>query len=322
MRGYVVSFAVGQVLAVALILLVLGYLSLRGSLPAPQIANSQCIDEKLRAMRLNRPVEPNLLVTGSSVAWRHFNGKAAQQAQPGIRPYNAGFCQANLRQTRAASLWLVDRLPSVRDVLLIVSPRDFEGCSAGPATQFDLADADQYVFGDAAAPLYYFRYFDPAAFLRNASGIARARTDVTVNGTMVMSQTGDGPSALPWRGLHYARITPEPGCFAALRSLATALGARGVRLHVTITPMHPEWKARYGGKAYPSDLERRIGGALQGTAARYHAEPMRPDPASFYDAMHLRWDATPAYTQSLVDRIRSAGGRQTASSKASATPLL
>lgn len=307
MRRYVAALAVGHVLAVAVILLVLSYLSLSGSLPAPLIANSQCIDEKLRAMRLNPPRAPNLLVVGSSVAWRHFNGEEAQRLHPQLRPYNAGFCHANIRQTEASALWLVDRFPTVRSVLLLASPKDFEGCESEPAAQFDFTDADRYVFEGAAPPLYYLRYFDPAAFLRNASTIAVARRDPAVAAPMVINSTGDGPSRLTWRGLHYAGIAPEQSCFQALRSLARELGLRGVRLHVTVTPMHPEWKATYGGKAYPAALERGIEQALEGANAEYHPQPMEPKQANFYDAMHLNWDATPAYTAELLSSMKLFG---------------
>jgi hypothetical protein len=303
MRSYLGWMAGGGALAVLVILVLLAFLSVRGTLPAPQIANSQCIDEKLRAMRINPPSDPNLLVIGSSVAWRHFNGAAAQGIDPAIRPYNAGFCQANLRQTQSATQWLLDRFPGVRRVVLIASPRDFEGCANTPATQFDIADADRYVFAKAAAPLYYFKYFDPAAFLRNARGIGDARVDATGFDAMVVNSTGDGPSSPPWRGLHYGPVYPEKSCFAALRKLAKALDRRRVRLEVTITPMHPQWKARYGGGTYPGVLERNIRQALHGTQGHYHPQPLQPPAGSFYDAMHMRWEATDAYTAGLLRAI-------------------
>lgn len=305
MRAYLACMAGGTAVAILAVLAVLGVLSAQDTLPAPQIANSQCIDEKLRAMRINPPSDPNLLVVGSSVAWRHFNGAVAQTVAPGIRPYNAGFCQANLKQTQGATQWLLDRLPSVRQVVLIASPRDFEGCAAAPDTQFDIDDADRYTFGKAAAALYYFKYFDLGAFLRNASGIGHARKDHRLFDAMVVNPTGDGPSSPPWRGLHYGEVFPERSCFAALRRLALTLDRRHVRLDVTITPMHPQWKARYGGERYPERLERDIRIALAGTNARYHPQPLQPPADSFYDAMHIRWEATDAYTAGLLKVIGS-----------------
>lgn len=303
MRSYVVAIVVGVAGMLAVFGAALMVLSARDSLPAPQFANSQCVDEKLRAMRLQPPDRPELLVVGSSVAWRHFNGDAARALGAGVRTYNAGFCKANVRQTQRATEWLVERLPTVARVVFIASPMDFEGCAAGPQVQFDIADVDDYVFGHGFAGQYYLRYFDPAALARNAATIRHARADPNTFDSVVVSPLGDGPIAPPWRGLHYGPTAPETACFAALRDFAGAMSRRGVRLDITITPMHPDWKVRYGGDGYPGALEQRIAAALRGTDARYHAQPLQPDTGNFYDAMHLRWSATGAYTRALLQEI-------------------
>ena len=300
MRGYLGGLALGVLAACGLLLLTLQVLAGQEMLPAPQFANSQCVDEKLRAMRLNPPGDANLLVVGSSVAFRHFSGAAAHAIAPGIRPYNAGFCHANIRQTGSATRWLVGRLPEVRHVLLIASPFDFEGCAAGPAAQFPLADVDAYVFGhrDRFAP--YFRYFDPATLLRNAATIREVRTNPRLFDSVIVTPYGDGLSAPPWRGLHYDAARVEQSCVDDLAALAGWLERRGVRLEVTLTPVHPQWAARFAGRAPAAALEPRIKAALSATRAAYLAPPRQIGADSFYDAIHMHAAAADAYTRTLV----------------------
>lgn len=278
MRRYLGALAFGAFAAFGLLLLALAALAERRMLPAAQFANSQCVDEKLRAMQLNPPHDANLLVVGSSVAFRHFSGSAARAIAPGLRPYNAGFCHANIRQTGNTTRWLVGRLPQVRRVLLIASPFDFEGCAAGPAAQFAIADADAYVFGRQAGFWPYFRYFDPATLLRNAATIREVRSNPRLFDSMIVTAYGDGLSAPPW------------------------LGQRGVQLEVTLTPVHPAWAARFGGDG-AGGLEPRIRTALDGTGATYVASPRHMATSSFYDAIHMHAAAANAYTRILVRQM-------------------
>jgi len=303
MKRYLHAMLVGILVSLGLFLMALHALSLTHRLPAPQFANSQCVDEKLRAMRLNPPIRPNLLVVGSSVAWRHFSGAAATAFDPAVRPYNAAFCHANVQQTHAATEWLVGRLPDVRHVVLIASPVDFQGCLAEPVSQFDVEDVDRYVFRREPAVISYFKYFDPGTLARNSMTVQEARTRQKIFDSVVMTPTGDGPSAPPWRGLHYGAIEPESACFRSLGSLAAWLAERNIRFDITMTPMHPEWQARFGGASYAREFQRRITASVQDTPARLQPSPTVEDERNFYDAMHLRWQASHAFTRSLMNEM-------------------
>ncbi len=303
MRLYLASIAIGALLTLAVLVYALVGLSAAGALPPPQFANSLCMDEKLAGMRMAPPRDPDLLVVGSSVAWRHFNGSAAQAAAPGLRPYNAGFCGARLVQTEQVALWLTARLPSVRRVVLVASPFDFQGCTDHADARFDVDDADRFVFGGASPARFYARYFDPVTLIRNAASIRAARRDMHGPDPLVQDRFGDGPSEpVRSRGLFYDRGEPlDPSCFVSLHRLAVALAGQGRRLDVTITPLHPAWRARYDDPR----LAGAVAAALAGTGARFHPRIHTPASASFYDAIHIRWSATAGYTRALVQAIRA-----------------
>ena len=305
MQLYLLAMAAGALLTFGAMVAALLMLQGKDALPPPQFANSVCIDEKLRSMRAGMPADPNLLVVGSSVAWRHFNSPAAVAAAPDLRPLNAGFCGANMVQTRKVSAWLTARLPTVRHVLLIASPLDFERCTANAPSQFDIFDADDYVFRNASPARFYLRYFDPVTLVRNATTIRAARAGTNGFDPVVQNSYGDGPNQpARSRGLFYEGVNLDPACFAALRQTAGILQRKGVSLDVTVTPLAPEWVERYQGAAGAAAFARTIEQSLAGTGARFRPVDYRPGPDAFYDAIHIRWSATAGYTRSLLRETR------------------
>ena len=106
MRAYLGWMLLGLATPMALFVAILMLLYSRGALPPPQFSNSICVDQKLRWMRNRQPRDVDLLVLGSSVAWRHFNGVAAVAAYPKLHPLNAGFCGTKLNQTEQVADWL------------------------------------------------------------------------------------------------------------------------------------------------------------------------------------------------------------------------
>jgi len=298
---YLLALAMGGALMLAVLAGSLLVLKATDNLPPPQFSNSLCVDEKLQAMRHAPPVAPNFLVVGSSVAWRHFNGAVATAETPSLRPYNAGFCGARISETYEITQWLVGRLPSVRHVLLIASPLDFESCSKDDPTQFSIADTDHYVFGGASAPRYYARYFDPVTLLGNARTVRQSRADVAAMDPLVQDRYGDAPAEpTRSRGLFYGRVQPDPACFAALRAIATALDKRGIAFDMVMTPVHPEWDAKYGGPRFWGPFNQRIAASMAGTQGHLRHVAYRPATDAWYDAVHVRWSATPALTRAFL----------------------
>ncbi|MFG9976623.1 hypothetical protein ACG3QR_33220, partial [Pseudomonas aeruginosa] len=81
------------------------------------------------------------------------------------------FCGLHANQSTYVANWLLDREPSVRQVVMIVDPLDFAGCWKVPDAVFDRTHADQYVYQQASRWGYYMRYFSPRSLLRNAQTV-------------------------------------------------------------------------------------------------------------------------------------------------------
>ena len=310
---YVMSVALGAVLALGVLSAALAILDARGDLPPPPIANSLCIDEKLAFLREQRPRDPNLLVIGSSVAWRHFDGRVAFTQKPQIRAINAGFCGLNARQSVDVADWLLPHLPHVTRVLLIAAPQDFTQCAEVPPA-FDVEDAERYVFERMPEFGFYLRYFDPVSLVRNATEVAAKRSNRIPLDPLVFTPYGDGPlDTGASRELTYGAIgSLDPTCFTAVHQFAARMSETHREFTVVTTPLHPDWLARFDprGKLSAEYIES-LGRALSGTGAGSWNANHRAEfgPAAFTDAIHLRWSAAHTFTEHLMGELAGRGRR-------------
>ncbi len=281
-------------------------LSATGNLPPPALTNSLCIDEKFASMRRETPPAPNMLVVGSSVAWRHFDGDTMTHASPEAVPFNGGMCGRTINQTKYATEWLLHHFGTVREVLLIASPQDFNSCPASSTAFFDRHDVNDYVFVQRHQWLLYTRYFSLVSLVRNALSIAGKRSGADRVDPLVFDKYGSGPlGGVGVRGtLLYGKVAEaDPACLEALSQLAATLRQEGRRLMVASTPLHPEWKRLHDPNGeYIRRLNVAIKAALAQSGAEYWDGNSSPsvDAGDFFDAIHLRWAAVPEFTSDLV----------------------
>nr|WP_236614270.1 hypothetical protein [Stutzerimonas azotifigens] len=308
---YLLALGAGLFGALGAFCLFLGGLNATDNLPPPAFSNSLCVDEKLNFLRRHPVTDPDLLVIGSSVAWRHFDGAAIVHASPATRPLNGAFCGLHANQAVYVGNWLLDREPSIRRVVMIVDPQDFAGCWRVRDAVFDRRDADAYVYGQASPWWYYVRYFAPVSLVRNALSVKAQRAAQIEMDPLVFSRYGDGPlQTASSRGLYYGH--PEAldrSCFAALQSLATRLHGEGRELTVVSTPLHPEWKARHDPDGlFLADFDSRLLGSLKGTPAQYWNADREWNASTdaFVDAIHLRWSAARDFSVALAQQLYGA----------------
>jgi hypothetical protein len=280
-------------------------LSVSGNLAPPGFSNSLCVDEKLAYLRTRPTSQPNFLVIGSSVAWRHFDGETVSRLSPAVAPLNGGFCGLAANQSVYTANWLLSHYPSVKEVLLIAGPQDFEDCTKSRTNVFDSTDASDYVFNGASSWPYYIKYFSPAALLRNATTIAAQRSDRNAMDPLIFDHYGSGP--LYTKGRRdmeiYGKVgRMDPSCFDAVGNLARRLKEEGRRLMVASTPMNPEWKTANDPE---SRMQNAFNAAMRKALDAAEGEYWDGDAAkvvsqdAFYDAIHLHWSAVAPFSEAL-----------------------
>jgi hypothetical protein len=309
--SYIAAMAVGVVGSFGAILLIFWILQGLGRLPPPAIANNICIDEKLAYMRDSPIHSPNLLVLGSSVAWRNIDGETLASVIDGVKPANGAFCGLRMHQAEFVGRWLLDRTPSVRTVAVIVSPFDFVGCKVNPTQVFNREAADDFVYGHTWKWWFYFRYFDPVSMARNVLSVASMRRATKTLNAMTFTRYWDGPldTADSMPTLVYERLPAlDSMCLNSLRRLATRLSHEGRRLVVIATPVHPQWKEKYDrdGRVFDA-FDAAVQEATAGTGAIYwDGETQFPMPASaFTDAIHMRWSAVRKFSRAAAVAFQS-----------------
>lgn len=301
---YLVAVVVGLLGALAAFCLFLYGLHRTGNLPPPAFSNSLCVDEKLNFLRQSRLADPNLLVIGSSVAWRHFDGQTIVNADAGSRPLNGAFCGLHANQSVYVANWLLDREPTVKRVVMIVDPLDFSGCWRVRGAVFDRADVDAYVYGQALPWMYYMRYFSPVSLVRNALSVKGKRNGLNEWDPLEFNRYGDGPLRPEGsRNMYYTRPEAlDQSCFASLHKLAMRLKSESRDLTVVTTPLHPDWKTQQDPDGqFLADFDQRLNASLAGTPALYwNADrEWQPPVDGFVDAIHMRWSAAKAFSAKL-----------------------
>jgi len=300
--AYLIWMGVGLFGSLALFASLILGLRVTGNLPPPAFSNSLCADEKLGFMREHPVPAPNVLVIGSSVAWRHFDGQTVAERAPRVRPLNGAFCGLHANQSVYVANWLLDRETTVEQVLMIVDPLDFAGCSTVATAVFDRRDADAYVYGQGSAWLPY---------MRNARTVKAQRAGQVEFDPLVFNRYGDGPlDTQNSRELLYGQPEPlDPTCFAALDSLAQRLKREGRPLTVVATPLHPQWKAEHESRGrLVAEFDSRLRQTLAHSGAQFWNADTdhRISETAFVDAIHLRWSAAQALSVDIAARLAPA----------------
>lgn len=302
---YLAGLLAGVAGACAAFFLGLGALHATGNLPPPAFSNSLCVDEKLGFMRRHPTSDADLLVIGSSVAWRHFDGAAVT----GLRPLNGAFCGLRANQAVYVADWLLGREPAVSEVVMIASPQDFAECAQTREAIFDRADADRFVYGDAATWPFYVRYFAPVSLLRNARRVRDQREAVIALDPLVFDRYADGPmdtDASRPDLVYGAPPSLDDACFAAVADFARRMRAEGRDFSLVTTPLHPAWKAQQDPDGrFLAEFDRRLHALAQASDARYWNADREwtPPVEAFTDAIHLRWSGAQDFSAALARRL-------------------
>lgn len=304
-RNYFIGLIGGCVLTLAALAAGFGTLAWSGRLAAPPISKIEFLDEKLRFLRNHREIDPSLVVVGSSMAWRQFDGApfAAQLGQGHV--LNGATAFLKVHQTRFLTTFYMDHFPRLKTVILMLGPPDFQNCTSIPAELFDRDDASGYVFDQDPPAAFYMRYFSPAHYLRRARNYGER--EIPLVGDLFMDRYGSGP--MQWtpgmmRGLRYGKQRFDSACVDALMTMLPEIAGRGIRPVVVFSPVHPEFRQRYPDTMHHlrAVVARVRKAADPGVDILDMSESDFP-PSDFFDAVHLQWTAVQRYSSQLAQLV-------------------
>ncbi len=159
-HSYLAALAAGGVLSVALFYGALAALLALDRLTPPPVSGTWCIDNRFAWLR-ERPDWKNasLIAVGSSATLRNLNFRVVSSTVQQRGAVNAAPCFLTVNQTRHLTEFLIQRASKPSTAIMVLAPRDFQGCSRNLTAFFDPEVADPYIDGKKIAWWLYFKNF-------------------------------------------------------------------------------------------------------------------------------------------------------------------
>jgi hypothetical protein len=300
--GYVAAFAGA---GAAIFLGMLYGLRATGSLPAPPLTGTYCIDEKFKFLAEHDLEETDLLAVGSSVTWRNLDLTPFVEGGLSSHPVNAAPCYLRMHQTAFLTEFLLAHLPDVRNVVTVVAPRDFDYCSEAERAFFSSAQAGPYVFHGASPVWIYAANFRPLQLIRDAMQVRERRSNPKSPEPLVMGPYGSGPiqGTRDWNPLPPL----DDKCFAALTGLEERLASRGVKLTLVSFPLSPGWRSRHDSSGdFQRTYESRLRASLKHDETTFmSSRSFSSDPSLYFDAVHFQWPAARVFSARVAALAQS-----------------
>lgn len=300
-KSWLVWFC-GAAAAVAGIV-VAGFLGLQaaGAVPPPPLVATPCIDVKFEFLRDHDLKDATLLAVGSSATWRNLDMSVFKTSDD-VVPLNAAPCFLHVNQTAYMADALLDIAPSVKTVVTVLAPRDFEACPASDTKFFNRTLAQLYI--ERRTPAWAPYIANPRASYIVLEGRAindhEKPGDTEALHAMDAYGTNPMPAKISWR--------PPPvfdeHCYASLHTYALRMKQRGVQLVLATVPVMPEWAAAYDPDGAVIDgWIRRIKAEITPETIFIDGRSYPLPDSQFGDPVHLLAPAHIAFSRFIAEAL-------------------
>ena len=301
-RGYLAAYIAATVLSVVLFCAALGVLRAMDRLPPTPVSGMWCIDSRFTWLR-EHPDWKNaqLLAVGSAATFRNLDFGVVSQERGVVNA--AAPCFLTMNQSRYLTEFLVQRASRLETVMMVLAPRDFQGCSRNPAAFFNPDLVDRFIAGEVNKAWLRFRNFSLKDIFFHAIYADERRPQLQYD------KFGSGPlmTGVPDTG---QPVALEPGCYSELRRLAGMLEAKGIQFIAVTFPVMQGWAERHDRSGVrQAQFRSAIESALAPTKAILvdgMAHWRAPD-SSFTDPVQLQWPETAAFTRFVWQEARQQG---------------
>ncbi|MCA0420425.1 MAG: hypothetical protein LCH80_17145, partial [Proteobacteria bacterium] len=158
MKAYLLGLLVGGFSALAVV--AGGFMAVMTFKPqnliAPAISSVESVNEKFRFIRRHPGLNPEVVLVGSSIAWRQVDG-AAFSAGTGATFLNGATALLAVHQTRYLTKFYTDLFPRASTFVMLTNLTDFGDCGQN-RNIFKPDDAEKYVRGEWPEVFFYMKY--------------------------------------------------------------------------------------------------------------------------------------------------------------------
>lgn len=308
---FMLGFVGGIVLLLGGLGLTFAALDATGRLKAPSFANRMSFDEKMRYLRNDAVVDPEVLFIGSSTTLHGLDGALLEaMLAPSGSVANLGVQDLRINQTGFLADFMLDLYGPVDHVVMVSTMLDFKDCSTTETRFFKPEHVRDYLTGGPEI-FYQFKYFDPENVVKRARDIQflRAADDrleaVSFDGygSMLLDVPRENVNPRVLRG---DPIILDPACYEDLEALAERFAAAGIKFTYVIAPMRPSYLADRdpGGDLLVEHYERlrRHLGRTPTTIVDAHRGLDMPEEA-FFDAYHLNSEKARKLTRFVGEQM-------------------
>jgi hypothetical protein len=256
-----------------------------GNLPAPPLAATTCLDEKLRDLRDADLENATLLGVGSSAAWRNLDMRVFESIGATRRALNAATCFLYAHQSTVHTDFVLERARSTETIVVVYSPRDFEQCDPADANFVEPDQVRRFLSGQLPGWVVHVVNFRPL-YLAKAMLTVKRHRDPTVKGPIVSDMYGTSPlvRTIPWD----PPFKVDPRCFDAVGQLQDMANQRGISLMIATVPPMPRWAEKHDptGAKY-DDWIRRLRNKLNPKTVFVDGRAFGWGNERFADPVHL-----------------------------------
>jgi hypothetical protein len=271
-------------------------------MPAPAVSQVEALDVKFQHMRKHPTLDPDVIAVGSSMTWRHFDGKNFE-AHSGLSFFNGGTSYLKIHQSRYLANFYSD-MYDARFYVKLTSLPDFEDCTTVPASLFDREDVEDYVTGAKPEWFYYLKYLALTRYVR--TGLELPQRMAQLEGDLWQDEYASGPLHIPNLGLRYGRQDFDPECLRQLYGMSDDLAQAGRHFLVALIPVHPDYLEKYPEteaqlKTLHDDMQIEL--RRNGHDVVMLAESGAYSPDDFFDAFHLQWPAVQRLSAIIGEQV-------------------
>jgi hypothetical protein len=272
-------------------------------MPAPALSGSVATDEKLRYLRERGPKDFKVLAVGSSITWKHLDGKPFENVGSIV---NVGTAQVQVHQTRFLTHFYLDLFPDISSVLMLTSLPDYVNCKSSSSV-LDEGDARAYVQELYPTSYFYLRYFVPLRYIVRAQNRSKEQQPYYPHGYW-MDEYGTTPGILDVGAeydLRYPELAIDPVCLDELGRLNAELAAREVEFNLIFTPISPRYIAKFPSAGAAVERITRHAQGLGIKVQDLYGDP-RFDGDDFWDAFHMQWPAAQRMSREVARKLSAA----------------